>query len=437
MEQMQMLGQRIADEEHVVSNDFIWLSVGSVVPDRREFHTRAFSRAGQMCQQNLLLGMKHAGAPASAVLAAQPIPSFPHTRRIWLGKGRTTLPEGIEVTLLPFVNITPLKQLMIGLFTSWRILQWGWRNRKTPQRVVLTYNVSVPPGIFTWAAAKLIGAKAVAMIYDVEIPGQTVPWSVRRCIDLWLHKWVLPRFDGIISISDAIAQDLTPGHHYLRVEGGIRQEAIEQTAHLASRSGVDNAPFTIVSAGSLDEPNGVSLLLDAFARLPGDGYRLKIAGRGPLESKVKQAAAHDSRIDYLGFIAYDQVLALYCSADVLVNVRLTKTLNTKYFFPSKLMEYLASGVPVISTCTGHVEQEFGGFVYLLREETAESLARLIAAVAESPRDQRTEMGRRARQHVATHKTWDSQSGRIATYLRETVLGLPSTNHVAEMPPRAA
>ncbi len=32
-----------------------------------------------------------------------------------------------------------------------------------------------------------------------------------------------------------------------------------------------------------------------------------------------------------------------------------------------MMEYLASGVPVISTCTGHVEEEFGAFTYLLRE----------------------------------------------------------------------
>jgi glycosyltransferase involved in cell wall biosynthesis len=184
-----------------------------------------------------------------------------------------------------------------------------------------------------------------------------------------------------------------------------------------------------VFAGSLDEPNGVSLMLDAFSRLRG-GFRLRIAGRGPLEDKVRQAAANDSRIDYLGFLPHGQVLALYRSADLLVSARLTKGLNTRYFFPSKLMEYLASGVPVISTCTGHVEEEFGGFVYLLREETAESLAGLIAAIAASPRAERIEMGRRARGYMAAHKTWDSQSARVVTYLRESVLRLPSASRGA-------
>ncbi len=401
-----------------------WLFVGAVVPDEAAFRNPAFSPAGQMCQENLLLGMKHAGMPASAVLSVRPIPSFPRARRLWVGGGRAMLPEGIEVTLLPFLNLTPLKQIGIGLSVLWRILLWGWRTRTARRRIVLTYNLSVPPGLFTWLAAKLIGAKAVAMVYDVEVPGQTVPWSIRRWLDLWLHRWVLPRFDGIISISDAIVRDLAPGHHYLRVEGGIRQDVIGQTGADPSQFGDDRAGLTIVFAGSLDEPNGVSLMLDAFSRLPG-GYRLRIAGRGPLEDKVRQAAASDSRIDYLGFLPHRQVLALYRSADLLVSARLTKGLNTRYFFPSKLMEYLASGVPVISTCTGHVEEEFGGFVYLLREETAESLAGLIAAIAASPRAERIEMGRRARGYMAAHKTWDSQSARVVTYLRESVLRLHS------------
>ena len=75
------------------------------------------------------------------------------------------------------------------------------------------------------------------------------------------------------------------------------------------------------------------------------------------------------------------MLDLYRSADVLINVRLTQTLNTKYFFPSKLMECLASGVPVISTCPGHVAEEFGRLAYLLREETPEALAAAIRRVA--------------------------------------------------------
>jgi glycosyltransferase involved in cell wall biosynthesis len=407
-----------------VSDDFTWFMVGTVVPDREEFHNPAFSRAGQMCQQNLLLGMKHAGAPASAVLAAQPVPAFPRARRIWLPGGRTTLPEGIEVTLLPCLNITPLKQVTIGLGVLWGILRWGWQNRRARRRIVFTYNLSVPPGAITWLAARLIGAKAVAMVYDIEIPCHTVPWSLRRWLDLWLHRRILPRFDGLIPISDAIAEDFARGCHYLRVEGGIQTDVLERTAGIAGKHRCDGGPLTVAFAGSLDEPNGVSVLLEAFAALPGHEYRLRIAGRGPLEAAVRNAAAADPRIEYLGFLSFPQVLELYRSADVLVNMRLTQTVNTKYFFPSKLLEYLASGVPVISTCPGRVAEEFGQMACLLHEETPQALAEAIRRMAALDPDARAEMGRRARQYMAAHKTWDAQALRIADYLHRKVLALP-------------
>ena len=76
---------------------------------------------------------------------------------------------------------------------------------------------------------------------------------------------------------------------------------------------------------------------------------------------------------YLGadYLAKTPVSSVFRSmvdntADVLVDMRLTEALNTKYSFSSKLMEYLASGTPVITTCTGHVEEEFADIAYLLK-----------------------------------------------------------------------
>jgi glycosyltransferase involved in cell wall biosynthesis len=399
-----------------VDEKLTWAFVGSIVPDREEFHTVAFSRAGQMAQQSLLLGMKHAGMPPSAVFVAEPVPSFPRGRRLWARGGRAALAEGMEATFLRFVNIVPLKHLTGGLAALWHILRWARRTRGAARRLVYTYNLSFPPALFTWLGAKLVGAKAVAMVYDIEIPRQTVPWSIGRSIDLWLHGFLLPRFDGRVLIADAIADDFAPGKPYLCVEGGIRPEVLAGGGS-APVARPPDGPFTVVSAGSLDEVNGFPLLLQAFARLPGDGYRLRIAGRGPLEPQVRSAAAKDPRIEYLGFLSFEEVQALYRSADVLVNMRLTRAINTRYFFPSKLMEYLASAVPVISTCTGAVEKEFGSFVHLLREETPQSLADAIREMAALDARARVDMGRRARQYLMAHKTWDAQARKIVQYLQ--------------------
>jgi glycosyltransferase involved in cell wall biosynthesis len=82
------------------------------------------------------------------------------------------------------------------------------------------------------------------------------------------------------------------------------------------------------------------------------------------------------------------------------------------------MEYLASGVPVITTCPGGMADEFGAFAYLLHEETPGALADIIKTVEAIPVEQRIARGKAARQYMIEHKTWDAQAKKIAHFLSE-------------------
>ncbi len=389
--------------------------VGCVVPDVPLYQSIAFSRAGNMSQTNLLASIRHAGVPASKVIAPIPIQSWPAGGHPLVRGTQYRLDDGTLVDSPGFVNIPVLKQLTIGLGVFWRLLAWGWKNRKRRARVVSTYNLSVPPGIFTLLGARLIGAKVVAHLYDINIPGETVPKSPLFRLDYRLQRWLMPHFDGLVVVSDAIIRDFALRAPHIRVDGGVSESAfLVTTEREASKL------FVIVSAGSLDEANGVTLLLAAFARLKGAQYRLRIAGAGPLEAEVKGAAARDPRIEYQGYLAFADVLKLYQSADILANLRLTKSVNTKYFFPSKLMEYLASGRPVLTTCTGHVEEEFGEFTYLVKEETPEALAAVIESVEREARDDRERKGAMAREYMMATKTWRAQGRRVVRLIESLV-----------------
>jgi len=386
--------------------------VGAIVPDSAPFRSEAFSRAGNLFQESVLEGLVESGLPPSIALSVEPISSFPRASRVLIRGRRTTLPGAIEIQLMPFINITPLKQLCLGLGVMWRLLHWSWLHRKE-SRVICTYNMTVPPGLFVWLSARLSRSKIVALLCDINIPGQTVPNGIWYRLDFWLHRCLIPRLNGAVVVADAIAVDFAAGVPTMRMEGGIRSDILDKLRRLPRKSGNE---FVIGVAGSLDTTNGIDTVLAAFRQLPGD-CRLRVAGKGPLEGEVKRAAAADSRIDYLGFVSLDQVLELYSSADVLVAMRPTKGLKTRYFFPSKVMEYLASGTPVVATATGHVEKEFGEFVYLLRDETADGLAKLLMVVRGEPASARAERGARGNRHMATHKTWNAQAARVATFLR--------------------
>jgi len=372
-----------------------------------------------MFQKNFLLGMLHAGLAPSAVISARLLRSFPHERRLWVSGNNARLSDELGVDLVPFFNVTPLKQFTIGLLTFLALLRWGWRSRRIKNKVILTYNLSVPPGAFTMTAARLIGAHLVGWLADINVPGHLVASTPASRFDFWLHKRLIPRLDGIVAITDKIISDFAPGKPYILVEGGVSEQVLEKTGPLFREPCHDN--FTITSASTLTEINGIDTILKAFALLEGDHYRLRIAGKGPLEPMVRDAAASDSRIEFLGFLRFEEVLACYNSSHLLVSMRPTKGVEEKnYVFPSKMMEYLSSGVPVIATCTGHTEAEFSEMTYLLRDETPEGLAALIRHVAGLLPEARAAIGALAREHMAAKKTWEAQSQRIARFLRDIV-----------------
>jgi len=402
------------------ANGIAFAFVGLLAPDDPRFHNVAFSRPGNMAQVNLLVGLKHAGLPASAIIAPCPIQAFPRSRRLFVRGRKETLSEGLRVSLIPFLNITPLKEISIGIGTVLSLIRWGWRSR-SKKRVVFTYNLSVPPGIFTLFAARLIGAKSMACIADVNVPGETVPNNLWHRIDYRLQRWLIPRYDAHVVVTDSIMRDFAPQKQYLRLEGGVTTETLERMKCAIKRNDIEDK-FTIVAAGTLSEYNGIPEILQAFSLLHDASYRLVIAGDGPLRKTVEDAAARDSRIQYVGYLQFGEVLELYSKASVLLCMRITKRVNTKYFFPSKVMEYLASGVPVVSTCTNHIEEEFKGLLYFLRNETPEELANLIRQIANSDPGERRELARKARAFMATTKTWDAQGRRLADFIITHAVG---------------
>lgn len=398
--------------------------IGSVIPDTDEYRNTAFNRSGNMFQMNLLRALHKAGLSPSLILIQQPSQAFPRSRCLWhRGKHIELTPE-LSAWLLRYVNLPFIRPLTVGLGVVINLVKWAWRSRSATHRIVYTFNLTEPPGLFTWLGARLVGARSIASVMDLNVPGQTVPNSVSRRLDYWLHRQLLPRLNALVVVNTRIVEDFAQQATHIRLEGVVSEDlrkAIAKSPGPLSQY-TQNDAFVIGYVGALDKANGIEEILSAFSLLSDSEYRLRIAGRGPLTHMVEAATAVDARIEYCGFIPFDKVVELYRTVDVLINIRITQRLHTDYFFPSKLIEYLATGVPVITTCTGHVEQEYREISYLLHEETPEAIAQKIAEVASEPRVARLEKGRRAQAHILLHNTWDVQGQRIAQFIMEQVYG---------------
>jgi len=103
-------------------------------------------------------------------------------------------------------------------------------------------------------------------------------------------------------------------------------------------------------------------------------------------------------------------------AAVLVNPRPSRLLENRYNFPSKLMEYLAAGRPILSTATSDVAEHYGSDVIVLDDETPEGLARSIESTVAAPAEVRATIGSRCRA-VVEGVTWRTQAEKILAFIQ--------------------
>jgi len=139
----------------------------------------------------------------------------------------------------------------------------------------------------------------------------------------------------------------------------------------------------ILYTGTLHQKFGILNLLEAFKQIEDDSYRLIICGIGDSESEVRKAAEQDKRIIYLGQLPRAEVLKWQEKATALVNPRQNNEEFTKYSFPSKNLEYLSSGKPLIAYKLDGVPDEYDPYIFYVQDNSIEALKQTLIAVCEN------------------------------------------------------
>lgn len=199
---------------------------------------------------------------------------------------------------------------------------------------------------------------------------------------------------------------------YIVVEGCVRRDSL---ADLPRQTGSETKKILFYS-GSLNRGYGIETLLEAFSYIDGDDYELQIAGAGATVPDIQEAARADGRIKYLGYIAdRDRLRILQCSAMLLLCMIPPHNPATKYCFPSKIFEYMASGNPVMIHRLQGIGDEYYDYLIPFDDDTPQEIAGKIRSVAELDEVKRYEIGRQGREFVLKNKNNLVQSERIYRY----------------------
>lgn len=278
--------------------------------------------------------------------------------------------------------------------------------------VILTYNLNPGYVLAGYLMAMVWRVPIVPVAADVNPPHSTKPGL--RSIDARLQIALLRQMTGVIVFSTHTVKDFFLAQPTIKVEPGVEStdfSAVQSPMEKTTKSKI------VMFSGALSTASGIIWLLEAFKLVDDPDLQLWITGRGHLESLIAESARSVRRVRFFGFVTKEELLQLYSSATVLVNPRPISLPEHQYNFPSKLIQYMATGRPVITTATGDVG-EYESLVFLLREETPLALARMIQEVCALPAEIREELGERARNYVLRNKTWEIESRRMYEFLEQ-------------------
>ena len=188
----------------------------------------------------------------------------------------------------------------------------------------------------------------------------------------------------------------------------------------------DPLTFTVVFVGTLKAWHGLDTLVEAFDRLHSEHTlsRLLIVGDGPMRDRVETSLAARNLLDsaYLaGPVPPDDVPHWLASAQVAVAPY--PDLEPFYFSPLKVFEYMAAGLPVVTSNVGQLRSLIRDGVTGIRcpPGDAAALSTALARLGADP-DLRARLGQAARKAILQHHTWEAVVARI--------LDLASAGHKA-------
>lgn len=351
-----------------------------------------------------------------------PIDSFPqYYKDALIKQTEFRLGQRTDHVNLGFCNVKFVRNSFIEQSIYKNLVQYFEKHQTKEKRVLIVYSAT---------ASFLRAVKRVKEIYPdiivcdivADLPAMTNLSSKKSALLKAYIEHSAKQSQDAINCVDCFVLLTNQMAEYLKVDKpfcvmeGISSPESKGTAYQLQNK------KTILYTGTLHKKFGIMNLVEAFQQIKDTDYELVICGVGDSEDAIKKAAQKDKRICFLGKLPREQVLAWQSKATVLVNPRQNNEEFTKYSFPSKTMEYLSSGVPLVAYKLDGIPDEYDPYIFYVNENSISCLANTVRRVCEMPESERAAAGKAGREFVLNQKNSTEQVKKITNLLQSVIEG---------------
>lgn len=286
------------------------------------------------------------------------------------------------------------------------------RNKRLiDSRVVVVYEMHIPY-LFALRKIKRNNPNIVSVLIcpdltsymDVDIAKKRIK-RILKLIENKLAQRLLRYVDGYVFFTEHMSEQFQ-GHLHkpsVVIEGVFNEDKYEY-----SRLEKAKPPY-IIHSGSLHTKMGIEELIEAFSHIKRKDVELHFFGSGEMDDYIHNAESSIKGIKHHGFVDPRNLFEYEKRASLIVNVRNPKEQYTRYSFPSKTFEFLASGTPLLCTDMEGIPSEYKKHMLLIPDNSIEAIQKALDDYFELPVYEQDALGIAAQTFVRQEKNSLKQS----------------------------
>ena len=200
---------------------------------------------------------------------------------------------------------------------------------------------------------------------------------------------------------------------YIVIEGHCDAKMVTASNLIENKT----SPKVIMYAGGVHREYGIRRMVDAFLKADVKGWQLHIYGDGNCEKELTQLSSEKENVKYFGTKPNSVIVEKQLEATLLVNPRLTDADYVKYSFPSKTMECMVSGTPLLTTKLPGMPKEYHEYVYLFEDESEDGMCETFKSVLDKSATEYHEKGNTAKEFVLQNKSNVIQAQKLLKFIK--------------------
>lgn len=375
-------------------------------------------------QWNFIHGLDHNNETPVKILSAKYVGSYPNYSEIFVKKKIWSHCDGAIDENIGFCNIKIIKNIERKWKLEYKAKKWV-KNKTNRQKVIICYYPSIPQ---MEAAVKAKNKeKDIRIILIIpDIPKfmnlqDTKKTYIKKRITKFVEEKeekLIQKFDGYVLLTEDMKYPLNIENKNKIVIEGI----INSKDQIKEKRQTEKKQKIIVYSGSLHKKYGIENFLRAIKLIEDRDINFYIFGSGEMQEEIIELSKIDHRVKFMGYRDRKQVLECQRNATLLINPRNINEEFVKYSFPSKLIEYMLSGTPVLTSRLPCIPEEYEPFLFFVEGDiTPENLKNEILDKIYLENEILDKKGNAAKEFVLKNKNYKVQGKKILDLIKLIVL----------------